>query len=96
MLVESNKKKAERLSTKRQAVLKEKKDVREKLRSIEQQQEALIAAYKERHKQAREALKRPPPQIFGLSKPAKTTVSSATATMSASMNQNSGRGPDDF
>ena len=91
MLVESNKKKAERLAIKRQAVLKEKKDVREKLQSIEDQQKALIAAYKDRHKQAREALKRPPPQLFGVSKPPKAAVSSATATMQ-SMNQNSARG----
>ena len=64
-----------------------------KLKSIEAQQDALIAAYKERHKQAREALKRPPPQLFGISKPTKAAVSSSTATMQ-SMNQNSGRAAD--
>lgn len=84
MLVESNKKKMERLVKKRQHVLQEKRDVRDKLKSIERQQEELISAYKTRHKEAREALKRPPPQLFGVSKPGKAKGSN-TATLESSL-----------
>ena len=88
MLVESNKRKQERLALKRQQVLQEKRDVRDKLRSIEEQQEKLISAYKSRHKEAREALKRPPPQIFGITKaPKGKRGNTATLESSLSMNQ---------
>lgn len=88
MLVESNKRKMERLSLKRQSVLQEKRDVRDKLRSIDEQQEKLIAAYKSRHKEAREALKRPPPQIFGVSKAPAKGKGGNTATLQSSLSMN--------
>ena len=87
MLVESNKRKLERLSKKRQQVLQEKRDVKEKLKSIEKQQDDLISAYKARHKEAREALKRPPPKIFGVTKPRGKGGNTATLESSLSVNQ---------
>jgi Ca2+-binding EF-hand superfamily protein len=81
MLVESQKAKILRLNAKRNIVQGERKSVVSKLKTIDQQKEAIIAQYKARHQEAREAYKRPPPQIFGNTKTQKAPSSSNTATL---------------
>jgi Ca2+-binding EF-hand superfamily protein len=65
MLVESEKAKMLRLTIKRKQVQQERRDALAKLKSIDEQKEKIIDAYKKRHQDLREAYKRPPPQIFG-------------------------------
>ena len=84
MLVESQKAKMLRLMAKRDLVNKERKDVENKLLSIDEQKEKILEQYKLRHKEAREAYKRPPPQLFGISqKKNQKAPNSATSTFEA-------------
>ncbi len=92
-LIESNKVKQSRLNEKRTKVYSERRDVLDKLNSVDAQREQIIQAYKDRHQAKRDALKRPPPQVFGLRTTNKamregSRGNSGTATMQQQLNLN--------